>query len=415
LPIAAFLELERHGRAPFRRDQVLLCTGKGASWNTVPALIRMDEDFARLVGYYLSEGCLTEDNSLRIRFRFGAHEDDLISDTLGILESLGVRSSVHRLKRWQTVHIKVSSRLLGTLFRDVLKCGLGSFDAQVPPQLMNAPASVRRNLLAGLLRGDGDVRLTPPQRTYEKDGRSYRHRWNAATVGYFTSSPVLLQQVTLLLQGLGPVPTFRRRKPHGPVATVEVAGIESAPPQPVYSMEVKDTGTFVTSYGIAVHNCIPVDPLYLSWKLKTLNYRARFIELAGEINSAMPEYVCDRVAWALNERQRSVKGSRVLVLGVSYKRDVDDVRESPALDILKILESRGARVGYNDPHVPELQLNGTTLRSEELMAGVRSADVTVIVTDHTCYPYAEIVQNANVVVDTRNATKGIASEKILKI
>jgi UDP-N-acetyl-D-glucosamine dehydrogenase len=171
---------------------------------------------------------------------------------------------------------------------------------------------------------------------------------------------------------------------------------------------------FYPGPGLGGH-CLPIDPLYLSWKLKSLNYRARFIELAGEINSAMPEYVCDRVAWALNERERSVKGSHVLVLGVTYKRDVDDIRESPALDILKILESRGARVAYNDPHVPELQLNGSTLQSEELMAGVRRADVTVIVTDHTCYPYAEIVQNARVVVDTRNATKGIASEKILKI
>src|SRR5207245_6095834 len=99
---------------------------------------------------------------------------------------------------------------------------------------------------------------------------------------------------------------------------------------------------FYPGPGLGGH-CLPIDPIYLSWKLKTLNYRARFIELDSEINSAMPEYVCDRVAWALNEQEQSVKGSRVLVLGVTYKRDVDDVRESPALDILKILESRVAR------------------------------------------------------------------------
>src|SRR5215470_13192804 len=126
--------------------------------------------------------------------------------------------------------------------------------------------------------------------------------------------------------------------------------------------------------GIGGH-CIPIDPLYLSWKLKTLNYRARFIELAGEINSEMPEYVCSRVADALNERERSVKGSRVLVLGVTYKKDIEDVRESPALDILRILESRGARVGYNDPHVPELSMNEHVLRSQELLPAVREADV----------------------------------------
>jgi UDP-N-acetyl-D-glucosamine dehydrogenase len=171
---------------------------------------------------------------------------------------------------------------------------------------------------------------------------------------------------------------------------------------------------FFPGPGLGGH-CIPIDPLYLSWKLKTLNYRARFIELAGEINSGMPEHVCELVAQALNDREKSVKGSRVLVLGVSYKRDIDDVRESPALDILKILEGKGARVGYNDPYVPELQLDGTAMRSQELLPAVRSADVVVIVTDHSAYPYGEIVEAAPVVVDTRNATKGIRSPKIVKI
>jgi UDP-N-acetyl-D-glucosamine dehydrogenase len=171
---------------------------------------------------------------------------------------------------------------------------------------------------------------------------------------------------------------------------------------------------FYPGPGLGGH-CIPIDPLYLSWKLKTLNYRARFIELAGEINSAMPEYVCSRVADALNDQQKSVRGSRILVLGVSYKRDIDDVRESPALDVLRILESRGARVEYNDPHVPQLRLNDATLRSVELLPAARLADVVVIVTDHSAYRYAEIVEAARQVVDTRNATKGIASGKIVKI
>jgi UDP-N-acetyl-D-glucosamine dehydrogenase len=171
---------------------------------------------------------------------------------------------------------------------------------------------------------------------------------------------------------------------------------------------------FYPGPGLGGH-CIPIDPLYLSWKLKTLNYRARFIELAGEINSEMPEYVCERVANALNDRERSVKGSRILVLGVTYKKDVDDVRESPALDILRILERRGARVEYNDPHVPELRLDGAVKKSQDLLPAVRGADLVVIVTDHTSYPYREIVEAAPVIVDTRNATKGIQSVKVLKI
>jgi UDP-N-acetyl-D-glucosamine dehydrogenase len=171
---------------------------------------------------------------------------------------------------------------------------------------------------------------------------------------------------------------------------------------------------FYPGPGLGGH-CIPIDPLYLSWKLKTLNYRARFIELAGEINSEMPEYVCSRVAEALNHKERSVKGSRILLLGVTYKRDVDDVRESPALDILRILESRGGRVGYNDPHVPELNWEGTTLRSQDLLSAVKDADIVVVTTDHSSYPWARIVEAASLVLDTRNATRGIVSDKVLRI
>jgi UDP-N-acetyl-D-glucosamine dehydrogenase len=171
---------------------------------------------------------------------------------------------------------------------------------------------------------------------------------------------------------------------------------------------------FYPGPGLGGH-CIPIDPLYLSWKLKTLNYRARFIELAGEINSEMPEYVCARVAEALNEREQSVKGSQILVLGITYKRDVEDIRESPALDILRILEKRGARLSYNDPYVPTLELNQATLRSADLIPAVREADIVVIVTDHSSYPYAEIVENARLVLDTRYATRGIVSDKVLKI
>jgi UDP-N-acetyl-D-glucosamine dehydrogenase len=171
---------------------------------------------------------------------------------------------------------------------------------------------------------------------------------------------------------------------------------------------------FFPGPGLGGH-CIPIDPLYLSWKLKTLNYRARFIELAGEINSEMPEYVCARVAEALNHKERSVKGSRVLVLGVTYKRDVEDVRESPALDILRILERRGGRVLYNDPHVPELVLDGMSLRSVDLLPSVKEADIVVIVTDHSSYPWPRIVETASLVLDTRNATRGIASDKVLRI
>jgi UDP-N-acetyl-D-glucosamine dehydrogenase len=171
---------------------------------------------------------------------------------------------------------------------------------------------------------------------------------------------------------------------------------------------------FYPGPGLGGH-CIPIDPFYLSWKLKTLNYRARFIELAGEVNSEMPEYVCARVADALNDREKSVKGSRILVLGVTYKRDIEDVRESPALDIIRILEKRGARVSYHDPHVAEIAMDDVHLKSQDLMPSVSEADLVLIVTDHSVFAYPEIVAAARVVLDTRNATRGLRSDKVLKI
>lgn len=162
---------------------------------------------------------------------------------------------------------------------------------------------------------------------------------------------------------------------------------------------------FYPGPGLGGH-CIPIDPLYLSWKMKTLNYTARFIELASEINTAMPVHVVTMVAEALNEDAKPVRGSKVAILGVAYKKDVDDVRESPALDIIQLLEERGARVAYHDPFVPTIRLEGErTMASDKLSAEwLQSADCVVIVTNHTSYDYPWIVASSKLVIDTRNAT-----------
>jgi UDP-N-acetyl-D-glucosamine dehydrogenase len=166
---------------------------------------------------------------------------------------------------------------------------------------------------------------------------------------------------------------------------------------------------FYPGPGIGGH-CIPLDPHYLSWKLKTLNYSARFIELAAEINGKMPQVVVRKAADLLNERRLSVKGSRVLVLGVAYKRDTSDVRESPALDILRLLDDRGARVSFHDPYAQRLELDGRVLRRSPLTpARLRAADLVLIVTDHSSFDYAEIVRHSRLLLDTRNATRGVSS------
>ena len=162
---------------------------------------------------------------------------------------------------------------------------------------------------------------------------------------------------------------------------------------------------FYPGPGLGGH-CIPIDPLYLSWKLKTLKYNARFIQLADEVNSSMPEFVAVKVADALNDRSRAVKGAKILVCGVTYKRDIDDVRESPALDIIELLRRRGAQVSYHDRHVPHLNHGGVTIPNVPLDR-LADFDCVVIATDHSDVDYGALVENARLVVDTRNATRGL--------
>jgi len=161
---------------------------------------------------------------------------------------------------------------------------------------------------------------------------------------------------------------------------------------------------FTPGPGLGGH-CIPIDPLYLSWKMKVLNYTARFIELASEINTNMPRYVVYRLMDALNERGKPLKGARILVLGAAYKPDVDDIRESPALDVIGLLQQKGAQVVYHDPYVPYLETHdGLQMESvPDLMQAVREADVVVIITNHKVYDYAAILEAARFIFDTRNA------------
>lgn len=167
---------------------------------------------------------------------------------------------------------------------------------------------------------------------------------------------------------------------------------------------------FTPGPGLGGH-CIPIDPLYLSWKLKSLNYNARFIELASEINTNMPRFAVSKVQDALNEHGKALKGSQVLVLGVAYKPDIDDMRESPALDVIHLLQQKGADVSYHDPYVPSFRHDGWGMESvRELMAAVKTADVVVIVTNHKKYDYEAILSEANLIVDTRNALGSLGNQ-----
>lgn len=177
---------------------------------------------------------------------------------------------------------------------------------------------------------------------------------------------------------------------------------------------------FYPGPGLGGH-CIPVDPFYLAWKVRQYDMTTRFIELAGEINTAMPYHVVQTVVDSLNARSKAVKGARILVLGVAYKKDIDDIRESPALKIMQLLTERGAEVAYNDPHVPQLhrtrRYNFSHLRSVPLdKQSLSRFDCVVLVTDHSAYELGEIVRHSKLFIDTRDATRGIAcaSTKVVR-
>jgi UDP-N-acetyl-D-glucosamine dehydrogenase len=171
---------------------------------------------------------------------------------------------------------------------------------------------------------------------------------------------------------------------------------------------------FYPGPGLGGH-CIPIDPFYLSWKTKQAGIEARFIDLAGYINGQMPHFVVDKVQNALNDHAKPLKGSRVHVLGVAYKRDIDDVRESPALDVIHLLGRRGARVTYSDPYVPQINADGIEMKAIDPATIVEEADCVVIITDHRDFDYAGVAAKARLIVDTRNALKGLSSGNIVRL
>jgi len=175
---------------------------------------------------------------------------------------------------------------------------------------------------------------------------------------------------------------------------------------------------FYPGPGLGGH-CIPIDPFYLTWKAREYEFSTRFIELAGEINSAMPYYVLDKVIAALNEKEVSVKGAKILVLGAAYKKDVDDIRESPAVKIIDLLSSRGAETNYHDPYIPVInnlrKYPGLFMESLPLNQQVLATmDCVLIVTDHSCFDYESILEHSSLVIDTRNALNNYASDKIVR-
>ncbi len=433
------------------REQLLLLSGRGSAHTQIPAILKLSPDFCRFLGYFLSEGCITEERmNPRVRLTFNRNENEYMDDVVSILRALGVRVSIHNDKTFQATTLRVGSIVLGHVLRDVLCTGTDCYSMRIPGAVMGASNRHHEEVLAGLLRGDGDVDVRTGPRPYVKKGRSYLNQFNSGKVGYFSSSPELFAQAESLLQGLGFSPMRKKGKPHlrmagseslqrlarllggekgrrldrlqesrvregrprrnlpwsgGRAAPVKSVRLEPGQ-EPVFSVEVPGSHTFLTTGGVFVHNCIPLDPFYLAWKAAEHGVWARFVELAGEINSGMPRYVVDKTAEALNSHGKSVKGARVLVLGLSYKADIDDDRESPSFEIIELLAERGAIVAYCDPYIPvarkgrqhDLRLVSVPCTAEEFARH----DAIVVSTAHKAFRDKALYKGARLVVDTRN-------------
>ena len=435
LPLKLFLEIE--DELPFDRESILLVTGRGPSTNQIKAIIPLDKDFMRLLGYYLSEGCVTKDKSRRVRFTFHSEESDLIEDTTNCLKKLGLNYSKYKDKNFKSLTIKASSNIFGFLIQNILKCGKDSYDAKIPNDFVVAPKKLRRELLKGLMRGDGGVYFENRIKNYKKNNKSYSHKTCSATANFFSISKELFHQTSLLLLSEGITHSFDKNRPlltisgyknlkklipifsgekkgkiekyfknkckytkslnhqiYDTYSTVPIQSIKLLPPAELYSLEVEGTNTFVTDCGIITHNCISVDPYYLIEKAKRLGFDHKFLKLARTINNSMPRYTINLVVDALNNVGKSVKGSNIGILGLAYKGGVGDLRESPALHVVKALEEKGAKLKIFDPYIPSMS-------NCSIDEAINNVDAVVLLTSHQEFKDLDY-SNSKIVIDGRN-------------
>lgn len=444
-----------------QRKEITFLAGRGNSHTSFPGVLSITPDFCRFLGYYLSEGCITvEKGKCRIRLTFNRKETEFIQDVQNIMSALGITSSLYQDKNNQATTIRIGSSLLGAILKNVLNTGVGSTSMRIPDCVMKSSVQHHEQILAGLLRGDGNVEIFLNKRTYEKNGKTYTHEFNSGMVGYFSSSPKLFAQVEYLLNSMDLSPSRKAGSPQLRISgkenldrmrsffdgekakkldvlsaarlrhskqrktlpwqggkSVEVENITIFTEKRfVYSLEVPDTHTFATTGGVFVHNCIPIDPFYLTWKAREFGVQTKFIELAGEINTAMPKYVITRLMEALSDAGKPLKHSKVMILGLAYKKNVDDPRESPSFVLWDLLLERGADVCYHDPYIPVAPymrqhpkyagINSLPLTPENLAA----VDAVLIATSHDGIDYTEVVRHARLVVDTRNACRAVPEE-----
>ena len=438
------LKLDKQRGTPIDRRSISLYTGRGST-TFVPAIIKLDKDFWRFVGYYLSEGCLYKEKAsgrTRIKISFGSHEKDLIEDCRSILSNWGIKfienvgNGAHSLI--------LSSKVFGFLIEDVLQCGTNSYNKRIPQRIFFSTDESIAALLLGLFRGDGWL---------ERSARN----GNLST-GYASVSADLFQGALLLLAKLGITPTCKKisgAKSTTPAFALRISrssdlrtfdnvigdshGLHSAlltysrmvkkSPAltsydgyatayvndvsfenysgPVYNMEVEDTHNFVSSYGIITHNCLPSNSYYLISEGVKAGHIPSLVRMAREINDRMPEHVIALVSEALNEVGKTIRGSKIAILGVAYKPEIKDVQLSPMEPVCNTLSRLGAVLDIYDPMFAGEDVIGYPTR-RSLAQAVNGADCIVIGTAHKEFReldmklLVQLAENPAALVDARN-------------
>ncbi|MBI5066337.1 nucleotide sugar dehydrogenase [Candidatus Woesearchaeota archaeon] len=439
LPLSKYLEIEK--KLGVNRKDIYLCTGRGPSFKRIPCVFNVNKDFLRLIGYYLSEGCITDDKSLRVRFTFNRKEKEYIEDVKKIIHSLELDCSIYQDKTFQSTTIKVSSLLFGLLLRDVLRCGTNCYTMQIPELFFDLRKDLKEEILKGMFRGDGGVTWYNNAKSYVKNEKEYCHFNNSITVSFFTSSNILFQQVILFLLNQDIIPKLAKREGHltinGPAdvkkvqdwflgeknekisnylknikknnfydkaeilknyITIKVEGIEEIKTDYVYSMEVADTHTLITSNGIIAHNCIGVDPYYLTHRAQELGYDPKVILAGRQINNSMAKYVADLAIDELVDYEKP----KVLVMGLTFKENVPDTRNSKAEDVVKELKKHRIDVVACEPLVEGNLFGVENKKFEE----VNNVDGVILINKHNAFKEITINdlkgKGVKVLVDVKN-------------
>jgi UDP-N-acetyl-D-mannosaminuronate dehydrogenase len=461
LPLEKYLELEKDLNIP--RSNLYLCRGSGPSFSKFPCIIFVDKDFARLIGYYLSEGCvLNNGDSLKTAFTFNSTEFEYIEDVVSILKTkFELKPLVFKDKNFKATCIRIPSYFLGFLFENILKCGKNCYEKQIPALFYNASSDLKFELLSGLFRGDGGSYIFSGK---QKDAKGRIYNKTSASINYFTSSPNLFQQIGLLLKDFGVIPKIQKRdgllslsgpedlenakklfgeirkslfetyfnnlqkriiydyvKDYGNYYALKVKDIMIEPSNTfVYSAEIENNHTIITSNGLIVHNCISTDPTYLTYRVKKFECKSRLISEAEAINWGQPKYIATKICEILG-RHILLPEANILILGVTYKPDIDDIRESGVLRLMDYLEEKGLIIDYNDPYIPILKRDGDifkTLHSYSITPrydNLCGFETIIIAVNHSCYNYEAIVSNSKRVVDITNATREIRADNVYRI